>query len=131
MPKRWNAMLNAQTALANGGHVTIYDSTGTGQPATPDVAITSQVLLATVTLGSPAFGAASAGIATANAITSGTAVATGTAAWWRAFKSDGTTAELDGSVGTSAADMIIATTSIVSGATVSVSSLTVGMPTAQ
>ncbi len=53
--------------------------------------------------------------------------ATGTAAWFRAYDSDDT-AILDGSVGTSDADMIIDNTSINSGQTVSISSWTITMP---
>ena len=56
----WNLALNADldTALASG-KIEIYDSTGTGQPATPDVEVTTQVLLATLTFGSTAFEASS------------------------------------------------------------------------
>jgi hypothetical protein len=64
--------------------------------------------------------------ATANTIaTDSSAAATGTAAWFRAYKSDGVTGVLDGSVGTSGSDLNLNTTSIVSGATVAVTSFTV------
>jgi len=116
------AALNAMYALLNGGSIKIY--TGT-QPAGPDTAITSQTLLATLTLSATAFASASAGTnsatITANAITGANAVATGTATWFRAFKSDGTTAVTDGSVGTATSDLILNSTSITSGAAVSVS----------
>ena len=58
----WNLALNAalDTPLASG-FLDIYDSTGTGQPATPDVAVTTQVKLAHLPLSATAFGAASAG----------------------------------------------------------------------
>ena len=62
--------------------------------------------------------------ATANAITSATAGNTGTAGYHAILKSDGTTVVLTGSVGTSGADLNLATLSIVSGATVSCSSYT-------
>lgn len=125
----WNLALNAaiDAALANGT-IEIYSGS---QPATPDAALAGNTLLATLTFGATAFGAASSGVKTANAITAGTAVATGTAAWFRCYKSDGTTAVIDGSVGTSGADMTIATTSIVSGASVSCSAMTISMPAAQ
>lgn len=42
----WNLALNAALDVCNGGFIEIYDSTGTGQPATPDVTITTQVKLA-------------------------------------------------------------------------------------
>jgi hypothetical protein len=56
-------------------------------------------------------------------VTSGTAVATGTAGWARLFKADGTTAVMDFDVATSGASVTIANTSIASGNTVSVSSI--------
>src|SRR5579859_3164512 len=111
-----NAALNAVLDVLNSGTVKIY--TGS-QPADCDTAVTSQTLLATLTLGATAFAAAASGSKTANAFTAGSAGNTGTATWFRAFKSDGTTAVIDGTVGTSAADMIIGTTSITSGDVVS------------
>ena len=125
----WNLALNAalDTPLSSGT-IEIYDGS---QPATPDVAVTSQNLLATMTIGSTAFGAASGGTQTANAITSGVAGATGTASWFRCYKTGGAVAVLDGSVGTSGCDMTIATTAIVSGATVACTAWTVSMPAAQ
>ena len=125
----WNLALNAalDTPLSSGT-IEIYDGS---QPATPDVAVTSQNLLATMTIGSTAFGAASGGTKTANAITSGVAGATGTASWFRCYKTGGSVAVLDGSVGTSGCDMTIATTAIVSGATVACTAWTVSMPAAQ
>lgn len=117
-----NAALDTVLNNLNGGTIKIYAGS---QPANCDTAITSQTLLATLTLSATAFGSASAGTKTANVITAGTAVATGTAAFFRAFKSDGTTAVIDGSVGTASADMVIGTTSINSGDSVSVSAWTV------
>lgn len=54
---------------------------------------------------------------------------TGTAAWFRAIKSDGT-AVLDGSVGTSGANLNLNSVGFVSGAPVSVSSWTLSEPAA-
>jgi hypothetical protein len=116
-----NAAANALTALLNSGKLRIYDGS---QPANANTAVSTQNLLAELTFNATAFGAASAGVATANAITSATAAATGTAAWFRAVKSDGTTVVWDGSVGTSGANLNLATVAISSGATVSVSALT-------
>jgi hypothetical protein len=112
--------------LGNAGTIKIY--TGT-QPATADTAA-SGTLLATFTLGSPGFGNASGGVITL----SGTpltvaAVATGTAGWFRIWKSDGTTAVLDGSVGTSGHQINLNTTSITSGVNVTITSGTITMPT--
>lgn len=116
-----NAEANATAALCNSGTIKIYDGT---QPATADTAITTQNLLVTLTFGATAFGAAAAGVCTANAITSGTAAASGTASWFRAFKSDGTTVVFDGSVGTAGCDLNLNSAAISSGATVSCSSFT-------
>ena len=110
------------------GFLEIY--TGT-QPATPDTALSGNTLLATLPLSATAFGASSSATKTANAITSATAAATGTATFFRVYKSDGTTAVIDGSVGTSGADLNLNTTSIVTGATVSVSSWTISDPSGQ
>lgn len=115
-----NTEADAAGALLNGGFIKVYDGT---QPATGDTALGSQTLLVTLTFSNPAFAAASAGVLTANAITSGTAVATGTATWFRAVKTDGTTKVFDGSVGTASANMILPTTGITSGATVTCASL--------
>lgn len=117
---------NAVVALANSGKLRIYDG---AQPTDADTAIGAQVLLAELTLNATAFGASSgAGLATANAITSATAGATGTAAWFRVVKSDGTTKLWDGTVGTSGCDLNLSSVSIVSAGSVAVSSLTYQQP---
>ena len=125
-----NASVNALTALLNvasaAGHVKIY--TGT-QPASVATAATG-TLLSTLTLSVTAFGSASNGTATANAITSDTnAAASGTAGWFRAFDSAGT-AVIDGSVTATGGggDMTLNSTSIVAGGTVACSSWTITAP---
>lgn len=125
-PKRTNLAANtacdAMAALANSGKLRVYDGS---QPATADTAITSQVLLAELTMNATAFGAAVAGVATANAITQDSAAdATGTATWFRVWKSDGTTACWDGSVGAASADLILNAVAIVAGAAVAVTAFT-------
>lgn len=125
-PKQTNAAANAAAdavcALANSGLLRIYDGT---QPATADTAVSTQTLLAELTLNSTAFGAAVAGVATANSITSdSTADASGTATWFRVVKSDGTTVLWDGSVGTSGCDLNLNTAAIEAGAIVAVTALT-------
>lgn len=120
-----NTQLDALRVLLDGGFIRIYDG---AQPASPDTAISTQVLLAELSLANPAFGAASAGVITANAITAdSSANATGTAAWFRAVKADGT-AVIDGSVGTATANLILNTLSIIAGAPVSISAWTHGLP---
>lgn len=85
------------------GYLRIYDGS---QPATADTAITTQVLIATLRFGGTAFGAASNGVAAANAITSDTdADQTLTATWFRVLAGNGSTVIFDGTVGTSGCDM--------------------------
>lgn len=124
-PKLTNLAVNTKVdvlaALLNSGFLDIYDGS---QPATADTAVGAQVKLARLTFNATAFGAGVAGVATANAITQDSAAdATGTASWFRALKSDGT-AVLDGSVGTSGANLNLNSVAIQIGAAVSVSSFT-------
>jgi hypothetical protein len=121
-----NTALNAIATLANGGKLRIYDG---AQPATPETAIGAQAMLAELTMNATAFGAAAAGVITAGAITADAdAKATGTATWYRLFKSDGETALWDGSVGTSSADLVFPTVSFVRNAQISVTSLVYALP---
>lgn len=118
-----NAAADAMGAQHNSGFMRFYDGS---QPADTDTAIGSQVLLAEMTFGATAFGAAAAGAATANAITQdASANATGTATWYRTFKSDGTTALMDGSIGTSGSNINMVSTSITSGQPVTVTAFTI------
>lgn len=88
-------------------------------------------LLATLTFSATAFGAAGAvtpGVATAATITAdSSADATGTAAVFR-IASGGGTALIDGTVGTSGADINFNTVGWTSGDNISVSSLTITVP---
>lgn len=117
-----NMQADALAALLDGGYFRIYDG---AQPADANTAISSQNKLAELRLGSPAFEAAAEGEITANPLTSDTdAAATGTATWFRCFESDGTTAVLDGSVGTSGCNLNLSVVNIQQHATVSVSAFT-------
>lgn len=131
-PKRSTAAVNLEAnAIAgsgsylNSGKINIYSGT---QPVDANTTKGAAVLLAALTLNATAFGAAVAGVATANAITSDTnAPATGTATWFRVNTSgntDVTNTAFDGSVGTSGADLNLNTTSIVAAATVAITSFT-------
>src|ERR1700690_906797 len=114
----WNLALNAALDTpCNSGFIDIYDSTGTGQPATPDVAVTTQVKLAQLPRSATAFPAASAGSKTANAITNGTGLAVGPATWAQVYKADGVAAVIDGSLGTGTTDFIINDVAITVGGT--------------
>lgn len=93
-------------------------------PANCNAALGGATLLGTLTMSNPAFGAASAGVATAGAITSDTSAdATGTATFFRVTNAAGT-AIIQGNVDTSGADLNLSSTSITSGGTIAVSSLT-------
>jgi hypothetical protein len=110
----------------DNGYLRIYDGS---RPATADTAVGAQVLLAELRFNATAAGAAVAGVLTFNALTAdASANATGTASWFRALSSDGTTAQFDGEVGTSGSDLNLNTTSIVSGAEVSISAFTYTQP---
>ena len=122
-----NAELDALAPLANSGYIRIYT---TAQPTNADTALGAQTLLAELRFNATAFPGASSGVLTANAITDdSSADATGTAAWYRALKSDGTTVLWDGSVGTSSADLVLNSVAIQIGARVSITSLTYTLPT--
>lgn len=117
-----NAQADTLSALLNNGYLRIYSGT---QPANANTALSGNTLLAELRFSATAAPAASNGVITFNAITSdSSADNTGTATFFRALKSDGTTVVFDGTVGTSSANMIIATTSISAGQTVSCSSFT-------
>ena len=115
-----NAEADALSVLLDNGYLRIYDGT---QPTNADTAIGAQVLLAELRFNADAAPSASNGVLTFNAITQdSSADATGTASWFRALKSDGSTVIFDGAVGTSGCDLNIATTAIVAGAIVGVTS---------
>ena len=120
------AMINAFTALLNGGTIQVY----TGAQPAADGALTG-TLLATLTFSATAFAAATAsgsgGSAVANSITAGTAANTGTAGYF-ALVTSGSSTVGTGSVGPSGADLNFNTLSIVAGAIVSCTSFDVTMP---
>ncbi len=117
-----NAACDAMAALLNSGYLRLYDGS---QPATPDTAISDQVLLAELRFGATAFGASVNGVASANAITADSSInASGTATWYRALKSDGTSAVTDGSVGTSGCNLNMNSNVLSEGAEASVSAFT-------
>ena len=96
------------------------------EPLSYDVAV--DLATAGVPLDWAVIGAASSGVATASAISSDTSAdATGTATWARIADSTGTTV-MDVTVGTSGDDINFNTVSFVTGATVSITSLTYTQP---
>lgn len=118
-----NTMLDdIDTAIGASGFLRIYDGT---QPTDADTALGAQVKLAELPLSATAFGAAAAGVMTANAITDdASADAAGTASWFTLTTSAGVRV-VDGSVGTSGADLNLNSVTISAGANVSVSALTI------
>jgi hypothetical protein len=114
------------TARLNTGYLRIFSGT---RPANPDTALSGNTLLAELRFAATAFGAASNGVAMANAITpASSADATGTASFFRALASNGSTAVVDGSVGTSGADLNMNSVAIQANAEVRVDSLTYTEP---
>lgn len=104
-----------------GAKFNLYQGT---QPANANTAISGQTLLVSMTIPG-AFGTDVNGTLTLGTVNSGTAVATGTAQFFRVFQSDGTTVVMDGSVGTSGADLNLNTTTINITQTVNISSGTI------
>lgn len=120
-----NSALDAIRASYNSGKLRIYSGS---VPANADAALGGATQLVELTLNATAFPAASGGVITANAITGGTAGASGTASFFRLLDSAGTTVLAQGAVGTSGTELILPTTTVSSGVTVTCSSLTLTLP---
>lgn len=118
-----NARMNQlATSIGNAGIFKIYSGS---VPANVGASLGAAVLLAQLTCGTPFAASASGGVLTANAIsTESSADGTGTASFFRITTSGGT-AVIQGSVGTSGADLNLNTTGITAGAQVSITSLTI------
>jgi hypothetical protein len=113
-------VITGSSGIGGSGVLRIYSGT---RPANVAAAITG-TLLAELTLNATFAPAASAGVLTANSITGDTSAdATGTATHFRIFKSGGTTAVMDGDVGTSGSDLNLVTTAITAAQPVNVTSL--------
>ena len=109
------------TYAGSGSIIRLYDGT---QPTNANTAISTQTLIVSLTI-SGSFGTDSNGSITLGTVTNGTAVASSTATFFRIVKSDGTTVVMDGSVGTSGADMNLNSTTISSGQTVAITAGTI------
>lgn len=96
-------------------------------PATPATA-QSGTLLAEISLPSDWMAAASAGSKAMNGVWSGSAVANGTAGYFRILNSAGTVVHIQGTAGTSGTDMILDSASFAVGQAFSVLTFTVTAP---
>lgn len=106
------------------------------QPANPQTAL-SGALLATLPMtvkGTGAFGDSSAGVATANAITDDTSVASSaTAGWARIYNANGagsdpTNAIMDMDIGQGSGTLDFDNTTFIAGGTAAISSMTITVP---
>ena len=120
-----NAMLDEITTaadVASNAIVRIYDGS---VPADADTALSGNTVLAELTMSATSAAAASGGVWTANSITDDTSAdATGTATFFRLLTSAAATV-LQGTVGTSGADLNLNSTSITAGDNVSITSWTI------
>lgn len=109
-----NAEANALAALANNGYIRIKTAL--------------DVLLAELRFAATAFGAADAGVITANTIDPVAAGDTGIATKYEAYQSNGTTKLWTGTVSDTSGDMVLNSTNLSGGATVTISSLVHTIP---
>lgn len=117
-----NAQADAKTTqVGSAGKLRIF----TGSPPADCATASTGTLLSEHTLGSPFAPGASGGVLSPTLPSNVNAGNTGTAGYWRVYKSDGTTCVLQGLCGTSGSDMNLNTLSIVSGGPVQVNSWTI------
>ena len=121
-----NAVRSAQNEalISFAGTNAIINMYAGTPPASANTAITTQTLLVSLPIVG-AFGTNSNGVITLNSVTPTSATNGGVATFFRITKSDGTTVVMDGSIGTSGADLILNTTTIVALQTVSITSGTI------
>ena len=115
------------------GEVHIYDSTGDGQPASPQVAVSTQVKLAGLVFSATAFGAASTGVCTANDFTPDTSVVGGTATWARVYNGgtvDPEDAVFDMDIGQDSGTLDFDNITFVTDGTADITSMTITVPEA-
>lgn len=120
------AILDALDAGSGAAVMEFYDGT---QPAGPSTAVTSQVLLGTLTFSDPA-GSIANGVLTFGSVTQDSAAdASGTAAWVRLKTSAGTAvADIDVTNTAGTGGIKLNTTTIVAGGPIQITSLTITMP---
>ncbi len=120
---RTNVMTQLATDVGTNAVIKIFTGSAPANCGTADTG----TLLVTFAGNATQFGTASSGVLTVSAISAATASGTGTAGYFRVYPSAATTtnAVIQGTCGTSGADMILTNTSIASGQTCTFSSLTV------
>jgi len=101
----------------------VVDLLDVGGAGTLRFLTSGDAVVATLTFDSTAFGAASAGVATANAITSDTNAVGGTVAKWEA-RNNANAMVFAGAAGTSGSDINLSSLTVGASDTVSISSLT-------
>lgn len=116
---RNNRLDQINTAVGTSSLIRIYSGT---PPVNVGTALAGNTLLAELPCSATAFASASGGVLTANAISNDTSAdAAGTATFFRHVTSGGT-AVIQGTVGTSGADLNLGTTTFSIGLVVSISS---------
>lgn len=117
-----NAMMDEITAaIGTSGKLKIYSGTA---PASANASLSGNTLLADLDLSSSFAAGASGGVLTANSIATENPVAGGTATFFRLTTSGGTVVA-QGTVGTSGADLNLATTALTTGVQVSITSFAI------
>jgi len=127
------AMANAITTALDAGTAAVINIYSGTAPADADAALSGNTLLAQLTMSGTSYGAATdlnpGARITANSITAdSSADATGTATFYRQLTQNAGTVCTQGTVGTASADMILNTTAITAGSTVSITSATITQP---
>jgi hypothetical protein len=117
---RSNAMTQLNTDIGTSAQIIIYSGAAPANVATAP----SGTLLVQFAGNATQFGTVATGVLTASAVTGVNASNSGTAGYFR-INTSGGTAVVQGTVGTSAADMIVTNTSINSGQACTFTSLTV------
>jgi hypothetical protein len=123
------AALDAEAALFNNGYLYIYDSTMVDGTS---AALTTQVQIVRLQFGAVAFSTAVVGFPTSITATSTLSAAStfsSTASWFRCTGNTTTNNLVQGTVGTATADLVLNSIQITSGATVSVTSFVINLPT--
>lgn len=128
------SMLTAFITANDAGTAAVINIYSGTPPSDADAALSSNTLLAQLTMNATSFGAAAdtgsgAARITANSITSdSSADATGTATFFRILTQSGGTVIAQGTCGTTSADLILNTVAISAGSTVAISTATIDLP---